>query len=69
MTKIFLGGTVESEKEDGGSILIAPINERIEAAGSSGVYVLIQSWGDTLEHPVMKSIEGKKVKVTIEVME
>ena len=35
----------------------------------NGLYVVIKSWDDNKEHVGMKSLEGKRVRVTIEVLD
>lgn len=66
MEKIILEGVVECEKEDGGRALIAQIESENE---EDDVFVRIQSWSDDRTHTVMNSIQGKKVRVTIEVID
>lgn len=79
MTKIILTGKVDCDKEDGGRALIASIEDQVEPPfvptvfdnpeDSCEFFVRLQSWDDGKEHTLMKSIQGKKVRVTIEVIE
>lgn len=67
LTKVFVG-EVQYEEEDSGQALIATIY------GSEDMFVRIQSWNDldgskkVPEHRNAKSLEGKKIKVTVEVI-
>ena len=53
------------EKEDGGCAMIATISDDDE----TGVFIRVQSWDDNKEHEDFKSLIGKKVRITIEVIE
>jgi hypothetical protein len=79
MNKLVLEGVVEYDKEDGGRALIATIND-IEDA-DCGMFVRIQSWDDVstgkdeqgyevgFKHTQARQFEGKKVRVTVEVID
>lgn len=64
MTKIILEGTVKCDKEDGGQALISSIEGQDDF-----FFVRLQSWDENCEHSTMKSLEGKKVRVTVEVID
>jgi hypothetical protein len=71
MEKIILEGPVECDKEDGGRVLIAQIAHVVGESENSdeGLYVRIQSWSESKMHPQMDALIGKKVRVTIEIIE
>ncbi len=57
-------------KEDGGQALICDTfefdsNEETE----NGMFVILQSRDETLEHKDLNSLLGKKIKITIEIIE
>lgn len=57
------------ESEDGGCAKILEVdNSAIEFDGDS-LFVRIQSWDGDANHPVMDSMVGKRIRVTIEVLE
>lgn len=65
-------GLVEYTKEDSGQALIATIYE----GGPKDMFVRIQSWetedqntDKKPEHKTARSLEGKRVRVTIEVID
>lgn len=71
-------GVVDYDKEDGGQALIATIYEQegVSEDNENGMFVRIQSWhtdADELpeeeRHPMAMKLAGKKVRVTIEVIE
>lgn len=55
--------TVES-REDGGAALIARFDDK-----DTGMFVRVQSWDETGEHAEFKKFEGKRVRVTVEVID
>jgi hypothetical protein len=55
--------------EDSGAAMIADTNGVNYDNEDSGLFVRIQSWDESLKHPLTKSLEGKKVKITIEVLD
>ncbi len=72
MTEIFTetmfidGDLIASE--DGGRALIVDDDGRY-TRGDDHMFVRLQSWDDDCQHPLLKSLIGKKVKITIEVVE
>lgn len=66
MTPIILTGLVEPEAEDRKMALIATIYDDND---DNHIFVRIQSYDETREHPVMNQLKNKKVKVTIEIIE
>lgn len=66
-TKKIIEDTLEVESvEDGGAARIA----RVENANEdSCLFVRIQSWDELLRHEEFREFEGKRVRVTIEVIE
>lgn len=72
MIPIVLEGVVKPKVEDGGQAQIAEIGGESDdyADGESGMFVRIQSWCEGgKHHPEMDAIRGKRVRVTIEVVE
>ena len=75
--KLVLAGIVKYDEEDGGRALIATIY----ADGLSPMFVRIQSWDDEstgtdaqgyevgFKHTEARQLEGKKVRVTVEVID
>jgi hypothetical protein len=53
------------EREDGGCAMIGTISDNADV----GMFVRIQSWDEGKEHKDFKSLLGKKIRVTIEVVE
>jgi hypothetical protein len=71
MTIIF-EGVVEYASEDGGQALIASIYEQTEppsAPEEPGMFVRLQSWDEGGGHELARSLEGKRVRVTVEVID
>ena len=68
MTKLVFEGTPDFEVDDGGC---AQIMEVSNPDGENGDYVFVrfQSWDDDKVHTQMKPFEGKKLRITIEVVE
>lgn len=71
MEKIILEGPVECDKEDAGRVLVAQIDHVVGESEDSdeGLYVRIQSWSENKNHETMNTLIGKKVRVTIEIIE
>jgi hypothetical protein len=75
MEKIILTGDVICDKEDGGRALIAEVGSmesgilHDDEDDYDAFFVRLQSWDDRREHTIMKSLEGKKVRVTIEIID
>lgn len=55
------------KSEDGGMALILDDLGGIEVHGDDCLFVRLQSWDDDKKHPLMNSLIGKKVRITIEV--
>ena len=51
--------------EDSGCAMIGDVCDNED----SGMFIRIQSWDETKEHKDFKSLIGKKIRVTIEVVE
>lgn len=70
MSKFEFVGVINPDEEDGGRALIAEV-ESVDP--DSHLFVRIQSWDEeqaiSNTHPEMNSMIGKKVKVTIEILE
>lgn len=79
MSKLVLEGVVEYQSEDGGRALIADINESDDA--DCQMFVRLQSWDEVststdeqgyeegFKHTLARQFEGKKVRVTVEVID
>jgi hypothetical protein len=61
-------GTLICTEEDKGQAKIGELSvpEGERDTDSDTLFVRIQSWDEKKEHPDMKKIEGKKIKVTVE---
>ena len=72
MTKVFETTSIvfpESiESEDGGCAKILEVDDS-EGEDGNSLFVRIQSWDDNANHPVMNSMVGKRIRVTIEVLD
>lgn len=55
------------EREDGGAALIASFGG--DDAEEAGLFVRVQSWDPECRHKVFQKMRGKRVKVTVELME
>lgn len=64
-TAIF--GLENLQREDGGCALIESIGT--EGDEETGIFVRVQSWDETKEHKDFNALKGKRVRVTIEVVE
>lgn len=51
--------------EDGGQAMISELTGDAE----EGFFVRMQSWSDTKEHPVMLGLIGKKLRITVEILD
>jgi hypothetical protein len=62
--------TLESV-EDGGQAMIAEAIsfDTLNSNDDNFMFVNIQSWDEDIEHTDMKNLIGKKVRITIEVLE
>ena len=54
--------------EDGGAALIHE-GELVDDGGDGCLFVKLQSWDDGLEHPLMTTITGKRVRITVEILD
>lgn len=66
-SQIVLEGVVEFKTEDSGQALIATLVSASDAQPE--IFVRIQSWDVALRHEKAKRLAGKKVRVTIEIIE
>lgn len=69
---VFSTQKLELSREDGGCALIGEVCDDDILRGSeapSEVFVRIQSWDDDRLHPTIRQLEGKRVRVTVEVIE
>ncbi len=66
MKKFVLEGVAKFEREDGGMARIAEISDE-----KSALFVRIQSWHEDKvpSHPEADKLEGKRVRVTIEIVD
>lgn len=64
-TPIF--GLENLRREDSGCALIEDVGT--DGVEDNGVFVRIQSWDETKEHKDFNALKGKRVRVTIEVVE
>lgn len=65
--KVVMEGVTEFHKEDGGMALIAE-NFEHEPHAANGMFVRLQSWDETKQHAMARQFEGKKVRITVEVI-
>lgn len=63
-TAIF--GLEDLRSEDGGCALIEDIEPKEE---DDCLFVRVQSWDETKEHKDFNALKGKRVRITIEVVE
>lgn len=71
MSKFQTEGIVSVNFEDGGMAMISenfPINT-FSSDDENGMFVVLKSWDEDTTHIDLRSIVGKKVKITIEVLE
>lgn len=72
MKKVFESNQIVEAKdidtEDGG---MAKIHEGSDCEGficdDEGFFIRLQSWDETLKHPLMNSLVGKHIRITVEV--
>lgn len=64
-TPIF--GMEDLSVEDSGCALIESIGQ--DSDDDTGMFVRVQSWDETKEHKDFNAFKGKRVRVTIEVVE
>lgn len=68
MKKVF-SDVVEYRSEDGGQALIADIQEEGADLTSPGMFVRLQSWDEKYVHENAEKFRGKRVRVTVEIIE
>ncbi len=68
MTKLVFDETPDLDVQDGGRARILEVGGP-KGVGGDGVFVRFQSWDDNKAHGQMKPFEGKKLRVTIEVID
>ena len=56
---------VPVQAEDGGQALIA----ELAGKGETGLFVRLQSWDETKRHEDMSRLMGRRVRVTIEIID
>lgn len=66
MGKIILEGVVKLDSEDDGWCLV---DYDFAQDDYSTFFVRLHSWDDTKEHSVIRMMEGKKVRVSVEIIE
>ena len=64
---MFIDGDLVAS-EDGGRALIVDDDGR-EPRGDEHMFVRLQSWDNDRQHSLLKSLIGKTVKITIEIVE
>jgi hypothetical protein len=63
--KFAVEGTVEIKEEDGGQAMIATIEDE----NVPEFFLRLQSWSEERRHIVMRSLAGKRVRVTVETID
>jgi len=66
MEKIILEGIVKLDSEDGGMSLV---DYDFAQDDFDPFFVRLFSWDETKEHSTIRMMEGKKVRVTVEIIE
>jgi uncharacterized protein (DUF433 family) len=66
--KVFEGVLHIESVEDGGQARVAMLN-KTELSDHETMFVRVQSWDESCDHPDFKRFEDKKVRVTVEVIE
>lgn len=68
MFPIIIEGVIDAvDVEDGGQAQITALDGDSEA--EEGFFVRLQSWSPDKRHPVMDRLRGRKVRVTVEVID
>ncbi len=65
MSALRFEGRLELHTEDGGRALIG----EVEGADDDRTFVRLQSWSDDKQHPELAALDGKRIRVTIEVLD
>ena len=63
--KVVVEGTVAITEEDGGQAMIAAIEDE----NVPEFFVRLQSWSEERRHIVIRSLAGKRVRVTVETID
>lgn len=65
------GACEETSYEDNGRAFIATIYDEATADDPDGMFIRIQSWSEAPQpwHPLAALIEGRRVRVTVEVLD
>jgi len=63
--KVVVEGTVAITEEDGGQAMIAAIEDE----NVPEFFVRLQSWSEARRHIVIRSLAGKRVRVTVETID
>jgi hypothetical protein len=56
---------VPVERDDGGQALVAEFS----GGGDGGLFVRVQSWDESKRHEEMHQLMGRRVRITIEVLD
>lgn len=62
-------GTLALSVEDRGMAVIAEFEENRLLDSDPQMFVRLQSWDDKKEHPLINSLKGHRVRVTVEIVE
>lgn len=65
MKKTFIGLSTDVDIEDGGCAKILHLADD----GHEGMFVRLQSWSESGDHTDLDQFIGKKIRVTVEVVE
>ena len=65
LRRIVLMGPTTSWSEDGGQARIIEFGET-EGRDHERLFVRVHSWDETKQHPELRGMEGRSVKITIE---
>jgi hypothetical protein len=61
-------GIVEYEQEDSGQALIATIDDANTTNPTPTMFVRLQSWDEEVRHVEARQFEGKRVRITVEII-
>ena len=66
---VVVGKVGHMSREDGGSALIADIDEEVTIPDDGSFFVRLQSWSEAKppRHTTLESLAGKKIRIIIEV--
>jgi hypothetical protein len=67
--KVELEGVANFHEDDGGQALIAEVETSEFANDDEGFFVRLHSWSERHVHEVAEKLQGKRVRVTVEVIE